>query len=207
MTPDAYARFYQSVYRELVSQERGRPMDPTEMMAQQRSFGASLGQLLRAWGVLKEGQSILDAGGSTGEVVAGLGPTGPVAVLDPSATELAHAASLGYETIPVTLDQWFPNGRTWDVVLCLQTLDHCLYPKAALHALRSALVPGGFAVVTALDAVARANLAPSHLWKIDHPCYFSQQTFKRSLINATFAPMRAWRFKNGEQMGYLCAGA
>jgi hypothetical protein len=179
LTRTEYARFYESVYRPLVSAYHGRTIDSNTVQVEQRAYA---GELLRYVRPLLDPapRSIIDVGGSTGVVGGALGDAfgAHVTVLDPAPEELAVAENNGMETIRGFVEDYAPAGRNWDLALVCQTVDHLLDVTAALTAVAAMLAPGGRAFVDVLDvllAVRRCGSIEGAV-KIDHPFYLSRET-------------------------------
>src|SRR5688572_13242920 len=100
MTASAYGRFYDGVYRPLVSAFHGRLIDGTTIQAEQRDYALERAAFMRPYLAAAGLETMLDIGGSTG-VVAGhfaseFGLRG--LVIDPAPLEIEHARRLGLET-------------------------------------------------------------------------------------------------------------
>jgi hypothetical protein len=179
LTRTEYARFYESVYRPLVSAYHGRTIDPNTVQVEQRAYAAELLGYVRPL-LDPSPRSIIDVGGSTGVVAGVLGDAfgARITVLDPAPAELAVAEAKGMETIRGFVEDCAPRGRTWDLVLLCQTADHLLDVKAALTAITAMIAPGGRAFVDALDVLLTARRCGSieGAVKIDHPFYLTRQT-------------------------------
>jgi len=70
MTAAAYARFYDGVYRPLVSAFHGRLIDALTIQAEQRDYAAERAEMIRPFWQGAGLRSMLDIGGSTGLVEA-----------------------------------------------------------------------------------------------------------------------------------------
>jgi hypothetical protein len=180
LTPPEYARFYDRVYRPLVSAYHGRTIDPKTVQDDQRAYGAELVSFLEPF--LREAppRSLIDVGGSTGVVAGEVREAfgAQVTVLDPGCAELGIAEANGMETIPGFVEDYDPGGRTWDLVLLCQTVDHLLDVRGALTAISGMIAPGGRAFVDALDVllVSRRCGSIEGAVKIDHPFYLMRET-------------------------------
>src|SRR5215510_9691856 len=101
MTAEAYGRFYDGVYRPLVSAFHGRLIDAQTIQAEQRDYAVERAEFLKPFMSGKGYRSMLDIGGSTGEVAHhfarefGLEGT----LIDPAPLEVEQARRLGFETI------------------------------------------------------------------------------------------------------------
>jgi hypothetical protein len=101
MTAEAYSRFYDGVYRPLVSAFHGRLIDAKTIQAEQRDYAVERASLLRPFVASGALTTMLDIGGSTGVVAHhfaeqfGLRGT----LIDPAPLEVEEARRLGLETI------------------------------------------------------------------------------------------------------------
>ncbi|MEX1071949.1 MAG: hypothetical protein WEC37_04910, partial [Anaerolineales bacterium] len=100
MKAEAYAQFYSSVYRPLVSAYHGRLIDANSIQDEQKTYAKERAEFLAPYLEGKSKGTLLDIGGSTGVVakhfVDQFSYSGTV--LDPSADELREAAKLGLKT-------------------------------------------------------------------------------------------------------------
>jgi SAM-dependent methyltransferase len=179
MTPEAYARFYRDgTYRKLVSAFHGREINAQTIQPEQLVYAAELAEFIGPY--VGQAKTLLDVGGSTGVVAGDLAGRFELkaTVLDPAPDELAQAT--GLETIQASVEDWEPNGRTWDVITLCQTVDHLLDIAGTLRKLKAALAPGGVFFVDALD-YARGQVV-----KIDHPHNFTLGTLLHALQRAGF---------------------
>jgi SAM-dependent methyltransferase len=172
LTAAEYADFYAGVYRPLVSAYHGRPIDADSVQAEQREYAEALADHLGA-ALDARPRSIMDIGGSTGAVAGPLADRFGAAatVLDPAPDELRVAAAAGMETIAGFAEDYDPAGRTWDLVLLCQTIEHLLDVGATLAAIRGMLAPEGRAFADVLDVefMIRRRGAVEGAVKIDHP--------------------------------------
>jgi SAM-dependent methyltransferase len=179
LTADEYARFYAETYRPLVSAYHARTIDAVTVQEEQRDYALQLREFLR--GVLRGPvRTILDVGGSTG-VVSGLVSEAfdsSVTVLDPAPDELEVARAAGIETVTGFAEDFDAGGRTWDLVLLCQTIDHLLDVSATVQALGRMLAPDGHAFVDVLDFgfMMRRRGSVEGAAKIDHPYYLTRDT-------------------------------
>lgn len=179
LTAAEYARFYESVYRPLVSAHHGRLIDAASVQAEQHGYARELVDFL-GHTIGERPATLLDVGGSTG-VIAGifaerLGVR--ATVLDPAPDELVVAGRAGMETIEGFAEDFDPEGRTWDLVLLCQTVDHLLDVRGTLAAIRTMIADGGHAYVDVVDllfAIRRQGSVEGAV-KIDHPHYLTRAT-------------------------------
>lgn len=179
LTRAEYRRFYEEVYRPLVSAYYGRTIDANTVQGEQRAYAAQLVAFLRPL-LDPPPRSIIDVGGSTGVVGGTLGEAfgARVTVLDPAPAELAIAEANGMETISGFVEDYEREGRTWDLILLCQTADHLLDVMGALTAIAGMIAPGGRAFVDALDVlfVSRRCGSIEGAVKVDHPFYLMRET-------------------------------
>jgi SAM-dependent methyltransferase len=207
LTAGAYARFYEDTYRPLVSAYHGRTIDAVTVQDDQRGYAAELVAFLQATLPAAPG-SILDVGGSTGLVAGAVRDAlgGETTVLDPAPDELAVAAAAGMETIEGFAEDLDAAGRTWDLVLLCQTIDHLLDVRSTLATLRSVTAPGGRAFVDVLDLeyalVAKERIEGAV--KVDHPYYLTRATAAAFFAQAGFDVV-AERLSDDGHWGFLLA--
>jgi hypothetical protein len=177
LTGREYGRFYEDVYRPLVSAYHGRTIDAVTVQEDQRSYAEELvafldGRLGRA------PRTIMDVGGSTGVVGGALGQAfgAEVTVLDPAPAELAVAQAAGMETIAGFAEDHDAGGRTWDLVLLCQTADHLLDVSGTVDAIARMVGEGGHAFIDVLDVQLMARRVGSieGAVKVDHPYYLTR---------------------------------
>jgi SAM-dependent methyltransferase len=209
MTAGEYADFYARVYRPLVSAYHGRRIDAETVQVDQRAYAAELAAFLEPWPE-RSPRSILDVGGSTGVVAGVLAERfgARATVLDPAPDELAVAAAAGMETIASSAEAHDPGGRTWDLVLLCQTIDHLLDLRGTLAALARMTAPDGRAFVDVLDVgfMVRRTGAIEGAIKIDHPYYLTAATARACFALAGLAPV-AERLSDDGHWGFVLAPA
>ena len=179
MTPEAYARFYDGVYRPLVSAYHGRCIDAETVQVEQRAYATELAGFLEppTSRIVRGGE---DSSGSTGVVAAVLAGRldARATVLDPAPDELEVARAAGVETIAGLVEDLDRGERCWDLVLLCQTIDHLLEVRRTLSALRRMTSAAGRAFIDILDVdlmLQRAG-AIERAIKIDHPYYLTRDT-------------------------------
>jgi len=175
-----YARFYATTYRPLVSAYHDRTIDAQTVQEEQEVYAAELATFLGARLGARPPKSIIDVGGSTGVVGRAIGESfgSDLTVLDPAEDELVVAAEAGAETILGFAENYDAGGRTWDLVLLCQTIDHLLDISRTLDAIRAMLAPDGHAFIDVLDVqfmIQRRGSAEGAS-KIDHPFYLTRET-------------------------------
>ena len=210
LTAEAYSRFYQSVYRPLVSAFHGRLIDARTIQDEQGVYAAERIEFLRPF--ISPGlKTILDVGGSTGVVAAQLarefGLTGTV--IDPAPLEVAEARRLGLEAITGLVEQHDFGGRAFDVVIVCQTVDHLLDVGGTLARIRALLSPHGLLFIDIADFRA----AYLRVWsvedatKIDHPYGLTEATMTAYLQRAGFEILRSDYESDHLHVGYVCRPA
>src|SRR5688572_31900099 len=195
MTAAAYGRFYDGVYRPLVSAFHGRLIDARTIQQEQREYAVERGDLLAAQVNGRGYRTLLDIGGSTGVVADafarrfGLRAT----VVDPAPLETAQAQALGIETIEGLVEHVDLGTRQFDVVVLCQTVDHLLDVTGTLRRLRDLIVPGGLFFVDIVDfrAAYLRNASVEGAIKIDHPYYLTEATMATYLQRAGFEVARS----------------
>lgn len=210
LTADAYARFYESVYRPLVSAFHGRLIDARTIQDEQREYAAQRVIFLRPF-VSPHLRTLLDIGGSTGVVASqmarefGLSAT----VIDPAPLEVAEATRLGLETVTGLVERHDFRGRSFDVVTLCQTVDHLLDVAETLTRVRRLLAPKGILFIDIADFRA----AYLRCWsiegaiKVDHPYYLVDATMTAYLRRAGFEVLRSDYESDHLHVGYVCRPA
>lgn len=207
LTADAYARFYESVYRPLVSAFHGRLIDARTIQDEQRAYAADRAAFLRPF-MSPQLRTLLDIGGSTGVVASqiarefGLSAT----VIDPAPLEVAEAARLGLTTLTGLVEQHDFGDARFDVVILCQTIDHLLDVADTLARIRRLLAPKGVLFIDIADFRA----AYLRCWsiegaiKIDHPYYLVEATMTAYLRRAGFEVLRSEYESDHLHIGYVC---
>ena len=207
LTAAEYADFYARIYRPLVSAYHDRRIDAQTLQTEQRAYAAELVELLRT--ALPEApRTVLDVGGSTGVVADAVRSAfGALAtVLDPAPDELARAADAGMETVAGFAEDADLGGRTFDLVLLCQTIDHLLDVAATLRSVRGWVAPHGHAFVDVLDVdlMLRRRGAIEEAIKVDHPFYLTRTTALGYFARVGLAPV-AERLSDDGHWGFVLA--
>jgi ubiquinone/menaquinone biosynthesis C-methylase UbiE len=206
LTASAYGRFYETVYRPLVSAFHGRLIDATTIQAEQGEYADERIAFLRPF-VSSAHRSLLDIGGSTGVVAARVAREFDMAasVVDPSPLELDEAARLGLETITGLVEQHDFGSRRFDVVLLCQTVDHLLDIHSTLARVRNLLTPHGLLFIDIVDfrAAYLREWSVEGAIKIDHPYYLTDATMRSFLARTGFHVMRSEDEADHLHIGYL----
>jgi SAM-dependent methyltransferase len=210
LTAAAYGRFYETVYRPLVSAFHGRLIDARTIQVEQRAYAAERVAFLRPF-LSRDMRTLLDIGGSTGVVAAHLAQEfGLTAtVIDPAPLEIAEARRLGLETITGLVEQHDFGDRTFDIVIVCQTVDHLLDVAGTLARVRRLLAPGGLLFVDVADfrAAYLRNWSVEDAVKIDHPYYLTEPTMTTYLRRAGFEVLRSDYEADHLHVGYVCRPA
>lgn len=209
MTSEAYTDFYISVYRPLVSAYHGRLIDATTVQEDQKGYTDDVVKMLEPY--LGEGKlkTLLDVGGSTGIIAAGLKDAYGLeaTVIDPAPAEVEVAQALGIDTITAFVEDWDPKGKTYDIIGIFQTIDHLLDVKGTFEKLRSVVDNDGLLVVDIVDfrhAYLRSWSINEGV-KIDHPYYLTEESTEAILARTGFKPLRKVVSKDKLHIFYICS--
>ena len=210
MTAAAYGRFYQGVYRPLVSAFHGRLIDARTIQDEQRVYAQERVEFLRPF-ISPDLGTLLDIGGSTGVVAAHLAAQfGLTAtVIDPAPLEVAEARRLGLDTLTGLVEEHDFGGQTFDLVVICQTVDHLLDVSGTLKRVRELLAANGLLFIDIVDfraAYLRTGSVEEAI-KIDHPYYLTEDTMTAYLRRAGFEVMRADYAADHLHVGYVCRPA
>lgn len=207
MTAEAYLRFYDGIYRPLVSAYHGRRIDETTIQDEQRDYAAERAELLAPFLAGGHFETMLDIGGSTGVVAHAWAQRFGLraAVLDPAPLETARARALGLETIEGLVETVNLGSRRFDLVALCQTADHLLDVAGTLLSVRELLSDRGVLFVDIVDFRA----AYLRVWsvedavKIDHPYYLTEPTMTAYLQRAGFEILRTDYASDHLHVGYV----
>lgn len=208
MTMEAYGRFYDGVYRPLVSAFHGRRIDAQTIQAEQRDYAADRAEFLRPFIGDARLETMLDIGGSTGVVAhhfaSEFGLRGTV--VDPAPLEVEQARRFGLETISGMVEQHDFGGRKFDLVIICQTVDHLLDVAGTLTRVRQLLTPRGLLFVDIVDfrAAYLRNWSVEDAVKIDHPYYLTEPTMTAYLRRAGFETLRTDYAADHLHVSYVC---
>jgi ubiquinone/menaquinone biosynthesis C-methylase UbiE len=208
MTAGAYARFYDGIYRPLVSAYHGRLIDAQTVQAEQQDYAADRAAFVRPFVESRGLETMLDIGGSTGVVAVqmarafGLEAT----VIDPAPLELAHARQSGLEAITGLVEEHDFGDRRFDLVLICQTVDHLLDVSGTLRRVRGLLSDRGQLFIDIVDfrAAYLRNWSVEDAIKIDHPYYLTQDTMTAYLRRTGFEILRADYAADHLHVSYVC---
>ena len=209
LTADTYGRFYDGVYRPLVSAFHGRVIDARTIQDEQREYAAGRAEFARPFIEGAGLKTLLDIGGSTGVVAAhfmrtfGLSGT----LIDPAPAEVEQAQSFGLETITGLVEHHQFDGRQFDLVLICQTVDHLLDVAGTLKRVRQLMTPHGRLFIDIVDfrAAYLRNWSVEDATKIDHPYYLTEVTIGAFLRRAGFDVLRSDYAADHLHISYLCS--
>jgi hypothetical protein len=130
-------------------------------------------------------------------------------LIDPAPLEVDVAKRLGLETITGLVEEHDFGGRTFDVVIICQTIDHLLDVAGTLNRVRQLLTPGGLLFVDIVDfrAAYLRNWSVEDATKIDHPYYLTESTMTCYLRRAGFEIQRLDYAADHLHVSYVCRGA
>jgi SAM-dependent methyltransferase len=211
MTAEAYAAFYASTYRPLVSAYHGRLIDARTIQDEQRQYASECAALLAHEVGGRGYTTLLDIGGSTGVVADvfarqfGLRAT----LVDPAPPEAAEAQTRGIETIEGLIEHVDLGDRRFDVVVLCQTVDHLLDIAGTLRRVRQLLNPTGLLFLDIVDfrAAYLRHWSVEEAIKIDHPYYLTEPTIAAFLRRAGFVVARADYAADHLHVGYAARTA
>jgi SAM-dependent methyltransferase len=208
MTPQAYGRFYDGVYRPLVSAFHDRLIDARTIQAEQREYAVDRAAFVRPFLAGAGLKTMLDIGGSTGVVAGHFAETFDLAgtLIDPAPLEVEQARTFGLETITGLVEAHDFGDRRFDVVLICQTVDHLLDVAGTLKRVRELLTRDGRLFIDIVDfrAAYLRNWSVEDATKIDHPYYLTQDTMRAYLRRSGFEIVRADYAADHLHVSYLC---
>ncbi len=208
MTAEAYGRFYNGVYRPLVSAFHGRLIDAQTIQAEQREYAVERAEFIRPFITPRGGATLLDIGGSTGAVAHhftrefGLKGT----LIDPAPLEVEQARQLGLETLTGLVEEHDFGNRRFDAVIICQTVDHLLDVAGTLARVRQLLNDDGVFFIDIVDfrAAYLRNWSVEDAIKIDHPYYLTEQTMTAYLRRSGFEVLRSDYAADHLHVSYAC---
>lgn len=208
MTAEAYGRFYDGIYRPLVSAFHGRLIDARTIQDEQRVYAIERADFIRPFLAGAGLRTLLDIGGSTGVVANhfarefGLRAT----IIDPAPLEIEQARQFGLDTITGLVEQHDFAGRRFDVIIICQTVDHLLDVHGTLARVRQLLTDRGIFFIDVADfrAAYLREWSVEDAIKIDHPYYLTEPTMTAYLRRAGFDVARADYEPDHLHIGYVC---
>jgi 2-polyprenyl-3-methyl-5-hydroxy-6-metoxy-1,4-benzoquinol methylase len=208
MTADAYGRFYNGVYRPLVSAFHGRLIDARTIQDEQREYAKARADFVRPFIKDSGARTLLDIGGSTGVVAHhfarefGLQGT----LIDPAPLEVEEARRLGLQTVTGLVEEHDFGKQRFDAVIICQTVDHLLDVAGTLARVRQLLSERGLFFIDIVDfrAAYLRNWSVEEAIKIDHPYYLTEQTMVAYLRRSGFAILRSDYAADHLHISYMC---
>jgi 2-polyprenyl-3-methyl-5-hydroxy-6-metoxy-1,4-benzoquinol methylase len=210
MTPAAYGRFYDGIYRPLVSAFHGRRIDAKTIQAEQREYAAERAAFVRPFFEKAALRTMLDIGGSTGVVAHHFAREFALAgtLIDPAPLEVEEARRVGLTTVTGLVEEHDFGTQRFDLVLICQTVDHLLDVGSVLRRVRSLLSDNGLFFIDIVDfrAAYLRNWSVEDAIKIDHPYYLTQETMTAYLRQSGFDILRSDFAADHLHVSYLCQG-
>jgi SAM-dependent methyltransferase len=137
---------------------------------------------------------ILDAGCGSGRNLVELAPFGRLTGLEPSHASAEVARSRGVaEVVESGIEQMPFASESFDLVLCLDVIEHIADDVEALGELRRVARPGGRLLVT---VPAYQALWSSHDVQNQHRRRYDRRTLLRAATAARWRPMRTTHFNS-----------
>jgi SAM-dependent methyltransferase len=208
MTAAAYGRFYDGIYRPLVSAFHGRLIDAKTIQAEQREYAVERAGFIRPFLQGAGLKTMLDIGGSTGVVAhhfaREFGLDG--VLIDPAPLEVEEARRLGLDTLTGLVEQHDFGGRRFDLVIICQTVDHLLDVHGVLARVRDLLSDRGLLFIDIVDfrAAYLRTWSVEDAIKIDHPYYLTQEAMTAYLRRTGFQVLRADYAADHLHVSYIC---
>ena len=208
MTAQAYGRFYNGIYRPLVSAFHGRLIDAQTIQDEQRDYAVERVEFVRPFMAKRGGRTMLDIGGSTGVVAhhfaREFGLRG--ALIDPAPLEVEQARRLGLETITGLVEEHDFGNRRFDVVIICQTVDHLVDVAGTLARVRQLLSDDGLLFIDIVDfrAAYLRHWSVEAAVKIDHPYYLTEPTMVAYLRSSGFQVLRSDYAADHLHVSYVC---
>jgi len=208
LTAATYSRFYDGVYRPLVSAFHGRLIDARTIQDEQRAYAADRAEMIRPFMRGAGLHSMLDIGGSTGVVAGHLAQEFGLAgtLIDPAPLEVEEARAFGLEAITGLVEEHDFGARRFDFVIICQTVDHLLDVGGTLRRVRELLTERGQLFIDIVDfrAAYLRNWSVEDATKIDHPYYLTQNTIEAYLRRAGFGIVAVDYAADHLHVSYLC---
>ncbi len=192
MTPAWYSRYYEHEYRRQMAAHHGRDLveSPEQRFAKQVRRGNWLSAYLRRNGITSPGR-ILDIGSSTGGLLFALQQAfgAEVRGVEPSPSDAVYAEARGVPTTVGLFEEYAEShADRFDLILCSQTFNHLLNPRAVSEHVRNTLRPGGAFFVECMDFIrqCQSKRAVYEATQIDHVYMFVPSTLESLLQVAGF---------------------
>lgn len=208
MTAEAYGRFYNGVYRPLVSAFHGRLIDARTIQDEQREYAIERADFVRPFMQDSGARTLLDIGGSTGIVAHhfarefGLQGT----LIDPAPLEVEQARRLGLQAVTGLVEEHDFGRQRFDAVIICQTVDHLLDVAGTLGRVRELLSERGLLFIDIVDfrAAYLRNWSVEDAIKIDHPYYLTERTMAACLRRSGFDILRSDYAADHLHISYIC---
>lgn len=176
--------------------------DGSETRAAQQA--ALLGRVRR---VAPHARTLLDVGAANGLLVEAAATAGFVATgIEPSAALAGAAVARGLDVHRGVLPHPDLADRRFDVVTCVDVVEHVADPVGLLAACRDRCAPGGWLLVVTPDiGSVAARLLGRRWWhlRLAHVGYFDRTTLGDALRRAGCTPEVWWRPGWVFEVGYL----
>jgi SAM-dependent methyltransferase len=190
MTREWYDAYYATEYRRQMAAFKGVParaLDPAALFDRAAAHGRALAK--RFEGRYARGLTI-EVGSSVGGVLDGLARELDVEVLgiEPSPDESAHARSRGIETITASIESLSQPLPPAANIVCTQSLNHFLDPRAFFEFAHRTLQPDGKLVLEVMNfrhVVAHYGWIPRAV-QIDHTYMFVPEVLRAFVEAAGF---------------------
>ena len=117
-----------------------------------------------------------------------------------------QARSRGLDVHAGTLEDYDPQGRTFDAVALWDVLEHLSDPVAALRRVAQLLVPGGILAFTTINigSVGARLFRGRWPWFMRmHLHYFTSQSLRELVRQEGFAPLKVTTQPKVLQLGYI----
>ncbi len=189
MSAASYDRYYREFYRIDRSSNKAEEDGGLESLFRtSRRYGEALSRQLREF--FGKGL-VLDVGSSTGGVLTGVkGILGlPALGIEPSSVEADFARAKGIETITSLFEVVDPHTLPRpSTIICTQSLNHLLDPRAFLERSWELLPDGGHLVLAVKNfrhQVRRAGGLEASV-QIDHPYMFTPEVLRAFVLSVGF---------------------
>jgi hypothetical protein len=146
-------------------------------------------------------QTALDIGGGNGGIARALGPRVKTTIVDPACDECPD--DIPCEKLKVPIENLGNlDGRKWDVVFCLATVDHVLEPLETLKTIRECMTQ--YAVIEVVDFPARFHRLGWKSIKVDHPTNISKLGIQIAMERAGLKLTHEHHFEQLNMIAYGC---